>query len=161
MRIPVPISKKRYLYELRQQLGSFTALWSERFTGVVFGNFIYITHHAGFEFNRRITNEKSRAIGFVTKQENGCAVNVICTRGYLDPWWMGIFYMLFLFSLLLKDGNSLGSDAFWLAGVCSVLFGLLSYIQCWFTERGRQGMWELCSLLQDPCRFWVTEEEQE
>ena len=160
MRYLVSMEKKRYLYELREQLGSFTDFFSERFTGVVWGGFIYITHHAGFEWNRKITNEKSRAIGFVTKHGDGCAINVIFTRGFLDPWWMGIFYLLFLVLFWIKGADTMGSDVYWLSAVCSAVFCLVSYVQCWFTERGRDSMYELYWLLRNPSRFWVTTEDE-
>ena len=155
MRYIAPLEKERYLCELRQQLGSFTDFWSERFTGIIFGNFVYITHHAGFEWNRKITNEKNRAIGFVTKHGDGCAVNVICTRGYLELFWMIFHYLLGLpLLMLVGDGPWLPNIHVW-ALAFSVIMGITSYIQCWLTERGQAGMCELHSLLQDPTSFWV------
>lgn len=155
MQYIAPLGKKEYLYELRQQMGSFTDFLSERFTGIILGNFIYITHHAGFEWNRKITNEKSRAIGFVTKHGDGCKVRVIFTRGYLELLWMIFYYLLGIpLMLLVSNGDWLPNIHIW-ALAFSVTVGIISYIQCWFTERGQYGMCELRGLLQDPSRFWT------
>ena len=159
MRIIVPIEKKRYLYELRQQMGSFSDLWSERFTGVFLGSFIYVTHHAGHEWNRKITNEKSRAIGFVTRHGDGCVVNVILTRGYLDPWWMAMFFLFVVASFAIGSRGEVDPRMYKTAGVVTAVVGVSSYLQCWFTEQGQRGMMELRSLLQNPLRFWTDEEE--
>ena len=159
MRIIVPIERKRYLYELRQQMGSFSDFWSERFTGVFFGSFIYVTHHAGHEWNRKITNEKSRAIGVVTKHGNGCAVNVILTRGYLDPWWMAVFFCLFVALFAVASRGEVDPQMYKTAGIVTAVLGVSSYLQCWFTEQGQRGMMELRSLLQNPLRFWPDEDE--
>ena len=154
MRVVLPISKKRYLYELRQQMGSFTDFWSERFTGIILGNFIYVTHHAGHEWNRKITNEASRAFGFVTKHEGGCKVNVILTRGCLDPFWLTLYYLVGLLLLMATEGGRLTNVHIW-ALAFSLFTGIYSYVVCWFTERGQYSMRELKGLLNDPVRFWA------
>ena len=159
MRYIVPLGKKHYLYELRQQMGSFTDFWSERFTGIILGNFIYVTHHAGHEWNRRITNEKSRAIGFVMKHGDGCAVNVIFTRGYLELFWMIFYYLLGLpLMMLVSYGQWLSNIHIW-ALAFSVTMGITSYIQCWFTERGQNSMHALIDLLSDPVCLWSDTKE--
>jgi len=161
MRAVLSINKKYYLHELRQQLGSFSDLWSERFTGIILGNFIYVTHHAGFEWNRRITNEKSRAIGFVTKHGDGCVVNVILSRGYLEPLWMSFFYLLGLLPAVLDSQvqawHEIPRELHIWALVFSAIMGISSYIQCWFTERGQYSMRVLIDLLRDPVCLWSEE----
>lgn len=160
MRYIVPLEKKHYLHELRQQLGSLTDVFSERFTGIILGNFIYITHHAGYEWNRRITSEMSHGIGFVTKHKEGCAVNVLFTRGCLDPLSMVFTYLFCLLVFFIKGYGQLDTEAFWLSATVTVACGLLSYFMCWVTERGQAGMFELYSLLQDPKRFWTDYDEE-
>lgn len=158
MRVVLPISKKKYLYELNQQFGSFTDLWSERFTGIILGNFIYVTHHAGHEWNRKITNEKSRAVGFVTKHGDGCQVSVILTRGYLELFWMIFHYLLGIPLMLIMSEGQLSQDVHIWALAFSALMGISSYIQCWFTERGQYSMRVLIDLLSDPVCLWYEEE---
>ena len=53
-----------YLSAMKEQMSGFTEFGIERFTGTIIGGFFSITYHSGHEFNRRITNEKHRAIGF-------------------------------------------------------------------------------------------------
>ena len=105
MKIVVPVSKKRYLYELRQQMGSFTDFWSERFTGIFIGNFFYVSHHAGHEWNRRITNEVSRGVGFVTNHPEGCKVHVMLTHGDLELFRLIWYYLLGLVLTMLASLN--------------------------------------------------------
>lgn len=159
MRIDIPYSKKRYLYELRQQMGEFTDFWSERFTGIFLGSLIYVTHHAGHEWNRKITNEKSRAIGFVKKRGDGCMVYAITTRGYLELLWMLWFYLLGCVLCLFSADITYRANVHVGAAIFSVFMGVSSYLECWFTERGQQGMRELISILRNPTRFWVDPEE--
>lgn len=150
MKIIVPTSKTRYLYELRQQMGSFADLWSERFTGVFIGNFFYVSHHAGYEWNRRISNEVSRGVGFVTKHPDGCAVHVMLTRGYLELLWLIWYYLLGLVVTMLASLNQFQPIFHLWATIFSLVVGIYSYVACWFTERGQYSMHELVRLLRDP-----------
>ena len=154
MKIIVPISKARYLYELRQQMGSFTDFWSERFTGIFIGNFFYVSHHAGHEWNRRITNEVSRGVGFVTNHPEGCKVHVILTRGYLELFWLVWYYLLgLLYMMLVSRGQLLLEMTYQVhlnLALIVLVIGVISYISCWLTERGQYSMHELVRLLRDP-----------
>ena len=152
MRILSPLDKKKYLHHLRYQMESWFAFGQTRFTGVVLGNFFYVTHHAGYEWKRRITNEKSRAIGFVTQHGDGCEVRAICLWGYLDPVSLICGYLLALGLLKIKGVNYPMDHI--LAAVTSVVAGVISAVQCWFTERGQESFDELLSLLRDPEPLW-------
>ena len=160
MRYIVPLEKKYYLRELSQQLEGLFGGWSEGFTGVILGNFIYVTHNAGFEWNRRISNERSHAIGFVAKHKDGCSVNVVFTRGNLDPCSLVFTYLICIVLHLIAGYGELHGDAYWISAVATVVTGLITWFQCWFTERGQAGMYELRLLLQDPRRFWTDCEEE-
>lgn len=148
MRIVLPLEKKKYLRDLKSRMESWFSFGESRFTGMILGNFLYITSHAGFEWNHRITNEKSRAIGFVTRHGNGCEVKVICTWGYLDPVSLIVMYLLLLAVLRLSDIGS--STVPILAAVISVATCVFSAVQCWFTERGQENFDDLLSLLYNP-----------
>lgn len=156
MRIVLPLEKKKYLHDLRCQMESWFSFGETRFTGVILGNFFYVTHHAGYEWNRRITNEKSRAIGFVTRHGEGCEVKVVFLWGYLDPVSLIWMYFLSLGLLQLKDVSS--PMIHLLAAVIAVVTGAISAAQCWFTERGQESMKELLSLLHDPELLWEDSE---
>lgn len=90
-----------YLYKMKQQMGRFTDFGIERLTGVVIGKFFSVTYHSGHEFNRRITNEKHRAIGFVKPCEDGTEVLCIRLAGMTNPLSLiGLFSFCFLICLL-------------------------------------------------------------
>ena len=166
MRIVSPLEKEKYLHDLRCQMESWFAFGQPRFTGVVLGNFLYITHHAGYEWNRRITNEKSRAIGFVTRYGDGCQVKLICFRGYLDPVSLVLNYLIYtvFVSLAVAMKTAVEVNPFVIpelhlfAAGLALFIGLISFAECWFTERGHESMTELLSLLRDPEPLWEKSE---
>ncbi len=56
-----------------------------------------VTYHSGLEWNRRITNEKSGAISFVSKQGDGCKVNYLKVKGaFCPPRFIGWFLFMFI-----------------------------------------------------------------
>ena len=46
-----PMRKRKYLYELRQQMGSWSDFWQGRLTGRIIGNFFYLTKHSELEYH--------------------------------------------------------------------------------------------------------------
>ena len=52
---------KDYLQAMKQQMSGHFQFGVERYTGFFFRNCFYVTHHAGFEWNRKITNQKNAA----------------------------------------------------------------------------------------------------
>ena len=162
MEIQSKVEKKRYLQCLKEQMESPFAFGETRFTGTVLGSFLYITHHAGHEFNRKVTNEKSRTIGFVTRRDGGCAVHAIFTWGYLDPISLVSAYLIgmLLTFLMLSMETMEWINPFAIPTVCwgiaaaVLFFGVISYVQCWFTQRGQESMRELTTLLENPVAPW-------
>lgn len=149
--------KNRYLQGLREQLDSWTAFGQQRFTGLVLGTFFYITSHAGYEWDHRISNQKSRAIGFATDCENGWKVSMITTRGYFDPVSMLLWY-LFAMTYFLARGVELSLKVHIAAAACALLIGVGTFVADWFTERGQENMRDLITLLQDPVLTWDEQE---
>lgn len=137
-------------------MDSWFAFGKARFTGLVLGNFIYITSHAGYEWDRRINNQKSRAIGFVTECDGGCRVSVITTRGYLDPVSILLWYLFGIF-YFLAEGALPGNEAavHIVVAACALLIGVSSFVGDWLTERGQNNMQELITLLRSPVRPWA------
>ena len=156
MQITTSIEKKKYLRSLREQLDSWFAFGQSRFTGIVLGNFLYITSHAGYEWNCKITNQKSRAIGFVTDYGGDCKVSVITTRGYLDPVSMLLWYLLGVGYFLIQGIQS--GMVHVAAAAVALLVGVWSFVADWFTERGQENMHELITLLRDPVPVWEDSE---
>ena len=88
------LSPKEYLSAMKGRMSGHFELGQERFTGFFLGRLFYVTHHAGYEWNRRITNEKSAALGYVKKVETGCEVHCIRFRGMLCPLQFIPFYLI-------------------------------------------------------------------
>ena len=100
MRMQTALMPGSYLSAIRKRMGSCLALGSERFTGIFIGRVFYVTHHAGYEWNRRITNQKNAALGYVRKTECGSEVRFLCFQSALCPQYF-ILCLLFLCAYLL------------------------------------------------------------
>ncbi len=85
MKIQSELSAQRYLFAMKDRMAGHLEFGNERFTGFFFGSFFSVTYHSGYEWNRRISNQKNTAIGFVRKDANGCSVSFICLKGLLAP----------------------------------------------------------------------------
>ena len=165
-----PLSKKRYLHELRQQMGSWHSFGSRRFTGLFLGNFFYITSHSEIEYHYgKIFIVKSRGIGFVTDCDGEALVRVVTLYGGIDP--LSLLRNFVIISLLTWLLNVTGSSASAMpfveygfhvpAVVFSVLIGLMSLFTCWILPYGHENMDDLWHLLENPERFWAYAEESE
>ena len=85
MRIQTTITPKAYLSAMKERMGSRLAWGAERFTGCFLGRLFYVTHHAGYEWNRRITNQKNAALGFVKKTKSGSEIRFLTFQSMLCP----------------------------------------------------------------------------
>lgn len=163
MQIHSELECKKYLREMRRQLGSFSSWGDERFTGIIVGNFFWVTYHSGYEWNRKFTNEKNRAYGFVRDCHGSTMVHCIRTKGYLDPIsmvamfaflfciWCGIGWFVFLTRNLMDYMKEILLPL----SVIGSFFGTLiasisSYIYTGITERGIYGRYVLMALLHHP-----------
>lgn len=70
MELRSKLSSDDYRKELHANLSSFTDFVLERFTGIVIGSFFMITHHAAYEWNRKITSEKHNTVGIVLAENS-------------------------------------------------------------------------------------------
>lgn len=152
------LSKKAYLEEFRSQVkGNFFCFGEERFTGFVIGNFFSIAYHSGYEWNRRLTNEKNRAIGFVRKSGAGCKVYAVRLRGYTNPLSLILIFTLFLwlFAVKQQDYTSGWEQWFapasvWPALMATVISAAISALHAFVSEREQQGWSMVTSLLHCP-----------
>ncbi len=145
-----------YLYEMKQQMGSFTAFGTERLTGIIVGRFFSVTYHSGHEFNRRITNEKHRAIGFACPCENGTKVSCIRLAGMTNPLSLiGLFAFCFLICLL-RGGIELAimPEMMIANAAITLVAALISAFVCSVTERGQEGSKMLTAFLIDPVDYY-------
>lgn len=137
-------------------MSSFTEFGIERFTGTIMGSFFSITYHSGHEFNRRITNEKHRAIGFVRPKGDGTEISCIRLAGMTNPLSLiGIYAFCFLLCLL-RGGIELAlmpqlliADA-----VITLIAAIATAFTDSITERGQEGSRTLTAFLIDPVDFY-------
>lgn len=145
-----------YLYEMKQQMGSFTEFGMERFTGTIIGSFFSVTYHSGHEFNRRVTNEKHRAIGFVRPHGKGTKVSCIRLAGMTNPLsLMAIFGIGFL-SFLIGGGLEMARmpEILALNAGMTLVIALVTAFTDSVTERGQEGSRLLTAFLIDPVNYY-------
>lgn len=137
-----------YLYELRQSLGSPTDYWNERFTGIVLGRFICITHHCGnYDWEQRFRFQTNTAIGIVKKASDGCIVRFITTKSILRPLWLIPAYLI----VLLVDILFIKTFQFAIYYSCILtISALLSALIESMTAASKDGYKSLVSLLKNP-----------
>ena len=156
MRIISPIEKKKYILNLRGQMESWFAFGQRRFTGVVWGSFFCITSHGGFEWNRRYTSPKNRAIGFVKESGEGSEVSVILTAGLMDPVSILFLYGLYVFCIASQGGRWITPNPteHIFAIILALVTAFISYITDSFTQRGQESLADLVTLLRNPVPIW-------
>jgi len=156
MEIKSDLNQADHLQALRVSMDSIFHFGAERFTGFTAGKWFYITHHAGYEWNRRYTNQKNAALGYVVDAEEGCRVKFIRFKGALCPGQFLLLWSIVFLAVLLSmiAGNVLSADTF------GVLFGLTigaafvgALLGTFFesmTERSEEGRRCLLAHLIDP-----------
>ena len=150
------LSCSDYLFTMKEQLSGFAEFGIERFTGIIVGRFFSVTYHSGHEFNRRITNEKHRAIGFVRPNGKGTQVSCIRLAGMTNPLSLiGIFSLFFLF-ILLKAGfeTALMPELLLINVAFTLIVALVTAFTDSITERGQEGSKILTAFLMDPADFY-------
>ena len=145
-----------YMADMKSQLSSLIDFGVERFTGIVFGNFFSVTHHCGHEMNRRVTNEKHRAIGIAYKHDDGTKIACIRLAGMTNPLSMTGIFLFYVVLLLLMGGSDLAfSLPALIAGmVMTLLAALTTAISHSVTERGQEGSRTLTAFLIDPANYY-------
>ena len=156
MVIHSPMSKKEYLESLQENMGGHYDFGSDRFTGFFIGSCFYVTHHAGYEWNRRYSNQKNAAMGYVKETEEGCVVRFIRFRGAMCPL---VFIPLFLsLGLILTISAVLNG----ITGIAAILLPwilafatsavtapITAFIES-LTQQGEEGRRALLSMLLNP-----------
>lgn len=156
MKIVSKLPYSMYLHEMKQQMGSFTAFGMERLTGIIVGRFFSVTYHCGHEFNRRITNEKHRAIGFARPCEDGTEVLCIRLAGMTNPLSLiGLFGFCFLICLIRGGWElALMPEMMIANAVITLIAALVSAFVSSITERGQEGSKALTAFLIDPVNYY-------
>lgn len=155
MKVKSKLPCNAYLLEMRESLSSFTDFGRERLIGFVVGNFFVITHHADFEWNRRITGEMHSAIGFVKAEDTGTKVICMRTAGALNPISL---IALYCFSLLCTLFNGLLFESTGLSMLIALVVSLIAAgitaITNSVTEQGAEGRKTLTAFLIDPANYY-------
>ena len=147
---------KEYLAHMKSNMSGHFEFGCERFTGFFLGRLFYVTYHSGYEFNRRITNQKNAAMGYVKQTEAGCEVRFLRFRGALCPaqFLSLLLTLLLLFAIPMLLEVGWHSQAFlFLCGCAFVLTAITAPIatlmEC-LTENSEDGRRTLLSMLIDP-----------
>ena len=156
MRIISSLTPKVWLSAAKEQMSGHLELGAERYTGFFIGPWFHITHHAGHEWNRKITNQKNAAVGYVRKTDDGCELRFMLFKGMLCPaqflLTLCMFAIVFTY-LYAIDGVHASSD-FTVAAAITSIFGILGMLIATlvesFTERSQEGQKTLLALLIDP-----------
>lgn len=165
VKIHSELQPTEYLQHLRSNLSPWYAFGDERLTGFVLGKFFSVVYHSGYEWNRRATNEKNRAIGFVRADGPGTKVVCIRLKGLLNPlslilMTLAVYGFGWLYWYLSDAASSGVGMAEWnqanlLLGVAfAVIFGIVTAIQAAATERGAWGAKALTAILKHPEAPW-------
>lgn len=159
MRIASTVPKQEYLAAMRTQIGSFWTFGSERFVGTVLGPFFSVTYCSGSEWNRRITNEKNRAIGYVRSVPEGTEVRCVRLAGMTNPVSLFLYFILY-FLMVCYAAFDVGTTSYGLllyvvlAAVCTALTALITALTDSLTERGQEGHRIVTAFLHDPRDFY-------
>lgn len=145
-----------YLHEMKEHMSAFTDFGIERLTGIIIGKFFSVTYHSGHELNRRITNEKHRAIGFARPCESGTEVLCIRLAGMTNPLSLIAIYALFFLVCLLRGGLevALMPQLLIIDAVFTLIVALVTAFTDSITERGQEGSKMLTAFLMDPVDYY-------
>lgn len=156
MKYTSSLSPGMYLYEMKEHMSSFTEFGIERFTGIIIGSFFSITYHSGHEFNRRVTNEKHRAIGFVRPGENGTEISCIRLAGLTNPLSLIMLFCFCFLCFLISGGVevALMPEILLLCAGMTLAVALGTALTDSLTERGQEGSKILTAFLIDPVDYY-------
>ena len=151
--IKSPLKPGTYMALLRRSFCFPLAVYSERVTGITVGRFFSVAYYCPYQWNRRITNECSRAIGYVKEVDGQSEVHFIRTAGMLSPFWL-IFWTVVIsaFYYLKLDEISFFSVAI-CAAVAFAVCVVTAFIDS-LTEEGIQGAGVITNLLEKPDEFY-------
>ena len=156
MRLHSTHTPKVYKSALKERMGSHFAIGSERFTGIFMGKLFYVTHHAGYEWNRRITNQKNAALGFIKTTESGSEIRFLLFQSVLCPQYL-ILYLLICGGYAVGTWPVMKVSTLLIAIEILILIGiplLIAFFES-LTEGSVEGRKSLLGLLTDPADFFA------
>ena len=158
MRIQSTLTPKAYRTAMKERMGSRFALFSERFTGIFIGRLFYVTHHAGYQWNRRITCQMNSAWGFIKKSDTGCEIHYHTFKSWMCPHMMLLYILL---NILYPLANGFDFDSWrkvpgiiiFLIICVLVLFPIIYTGLESITDESENGEKYLLGLLYDPTDY--------
>ena len=150
MRIESPLTPKEYLSAMKDNMSGHLELGQERFTGFFLGRLFYATYHSGYEWNRRITNQKNAAMGYVKRTNAGCEVRFLRFRGAMCPL-VFLPFLLCMLAMGIIEGapNDIMASTIISLVVTVILAPILTLIES-MTIQSEDGQRALLSMLVDP-----------
>ena len=151
------LPKNAYLAAMKSQMENHIQFGSERFTGYFWGGLFSVTYHSGYEYDRRYSNPKNSALGYVRKCEDGCRVHFIRLKGILNPptylFVSTVLTLALLFQCAMR--SVLISEVAWLCfalgfGVTAIAAPISAFFESVISERSAEGGRVLLSFLLDP-----------
>ena len=156
MRVQSDSTPEGYISAMQEQMQGHFDFGQERFTGFFFGRVFTVTYHSGHEWNRRISNQKNTAVGYVRKTKSGCEVRCACLRALMAPTQFLLYYCLLLilalFSLFFSNAGDIAAFAPFALIAFAILLVIapISALVESFTDAGETGKRTLISFLLDP-----------
>ena len=145
-----PLSPEDYRNAVKASLNNFTNPFSEHFSGIFIGNWFYLAHHCGYEFDRRSTPQ-SAAVGYMKETIYGSSIHYLTFRGLFCPVAFLITLSLCIgFCLMIDDPQNYPWKHIKI-GIGLALFIATSFT-CGelFSERSDESHEALMELMDDP-----------
>ena len=155
MIIQSALTPKAYRSALKERMGSRFAFFTERFTGRFLGRLFYVTHHAGYEYDRRYTSPKNSALGYIKETKNGSEIHFLHFQGMLCPHFL-LPYLLILSAYVALIFPALKERILILIFLVLFFVGypLVATVLQSATDRSIEGEKSLFGLLHDPTDFF-------
>lgn len=156
MKIRSSQTPEEYISAMQSQMSEHFAFGQERFTGFFLGRLFSVTYHSGYEWNRRISNQKNTAIGYVKKAEDGCVVRCICLKELMAPTQFlpvyGFLLLILLASMFLHGIQDLSAflPLALILLVVLMVCALITAVVGSLTEQGEINRKTIISFLLDP-----------
>ncbi len=154
MKIQSAYPPKTHISAMKERMGGHMELGCERFTGFFLGCWFTVTHHSGYEWNRRISNVKNTAIGYVRSDGQGSYVHYIHLRGLLAPTQILFYFLAVGFPMGLIGLVGAGLEGAVIILVCYLAAVLIAapisaLVEC-LVDASEDGRRQVQALLLDP-----------
>lgn len=151
MQLISKLSVKEYSSQMRRRVRLFPHPFSGGLSGIVIGRFFSVANRADAEWNRRITHECCRAIGYITEEDGQTVVKFFHTYGHLSVFWL-IFWTVIAFIISLKSNDLMIQLIF--APISSLVICLITGFEHFLTDNGQAVKADLHRFLEAPDEYY-------